>query len=72
MQRNQKSKGKAWSHKKGAQIVLVSDVHGNRPRADFHQHNPHPKIPGINTQGNLEVRRVMSGILPLVKGELQG
>jgi hypothetical protein len=57
---------------KGAQIVLVSDVHRNCPRAYFHRHNTHPKIPGITTQGNLEVRRVMEGILPLVKGELKG
>jgi hypothetical protein len=57
---------------KGAQIVLVSDVHRNRVRAYFHRHNAHAKIPGVTTQGNLEVRRVMEGILPLVKGELQG
>jgi hypothetical protein len=38
-------KGRKPGVTKGAQIVLVSDIHQNCPRTYFHQHNAHKSTP---------------------------
>jgi hypothetical protein len=57
---------------RGGQIVLLSDVGRNRPRAYLHRHKIHPAYPkttGLTQQGPAEVRRILEErILPLVEG----
>jgi hypothetical protein len=58
---------------RGMQIVMLADVHRNRPRAYSHRHKVHANFAtepdGWTKEGMCEVRRIIDQITPLVEGE---
>ena len=58
---------------RGMQIVMLCDVHRNRPRAHSHRHKVHAPFAtnpeGWTKSGMCKVRRIIDQIAPLVAGE---